>query len=477
MDHTRYVSPLVERYSSPEMAALFGDEKKFRTWRRLWLALAEVEKDLGLDITDEQVAAIRAHLDDIDHAKAAAYELELRHDVMAHVHALADVAPEAKGILHLGATSCYVGDNTDLIVMREGLALLGAKVAGVIAQLADFARRWADLPTLGYTHFQPAQPTTVGKRACLWIADLLVDLENIERMQRELRFRGAKGTTGTQASFLALFEGDHKKVEELDRRVAHAFGFERTWPVTGQTYSRKVDHEIVAVIGSLGVSAHKMCTDLRLLAHEKEVEEPMGEFQVGSSAMAYKRNPMRCERACGLARHMMALPAETAATASVQWMERTLDDSAARRIVLPEAFLAADGLLETLLDLVDGLVVYPKVVEANLAAELPFMATENILMGFVKRGGDRQLGHEAIRRHSRGAARRVKEEGLPNDLLERIRLDPLFESVAFDLDRLADPRAFVGRAPQQVTGFLESEVGPVLARWAGRSKKGAGLRV
>lgn len=476
-DPSRYQSPLVERYASPEMSALFGDDRKFRTWRRLWLALAEAQRDLGLSVTDAQCAAIREHLDDVDHARAAQLERELRHDVMAHVHALAELAPEARPILHLGATSCYVGDNTDLILMREGLQLLGAKVAGVVALLAAFARQWADLPCLGFTHFQAAQPTTVGKRATLWLADLLMDLENLERVARELRFRGAKGTTGTQASFLALFEGDHHRVEALDRRVAEAFGFARTWPVTGQTYSRKVDHEIVAAIASLGITLHKMCTDLRLLAHQKEIEEPMGEFQVGSSAMAYKRNPMRCERACGLARHLMALPAETAATASVQWMERTLDDSAPRRIVLPEAFLAADGLLETVLDLTDGLVVYPRVIERNLNAELPFMATENVLMAAVRRGGDRQALHEAIRRHARAAARRVKEDGLDNDLLDRIRQDPAFHLVAHDLDRLVDPRAFIGRAPQQVLGFLESEVAPALSRWEGRLRKGAGLRV
>ena len=477
IDRTRYQSPLVERYATAEMAALFSDERRFRTWRRLWLALAESQQALGVPITDAQIAAIRAHLDDIDHERAAAYERDLRHDVMAHIRTLADVAPEAGPIIHLGATSCFVGDNTDLIVMREAIDLLASKVAGAIHLLSNFAAQNADLPTLGYTHYQPAQLTTVGKRACLWIADLLVDLENLVRIYKGLRFRGVKGTTGTQASFVALFDGDTRKVDELDQRVAAAFGFHSTYPVTGQTYSRKVDHEILSVLGSLGVSAHKMCTDLRLLAHDKEIEEPVGEFQVGSSAMAYKRNPMRCERACGLARHLITLPIDTAHTAAVQWMERTLDDSAVRRIALPEAFLAADGLLETILDLVDGLVVYPKVIERNISRELPFMATENILMAMVRKGGDRQVVHELIRKHSRAAARRVKEEGLDNDLIDRLRADPAFALIHADLDRLTDPRAFIGRAPQQVAGFLESEVAPALKPWLGRMHKGAGLRV
>jgi adenylosuccinate lyase len=474
-DPTRWHSPLTGRYASPEMSSLFSDDHKFRTWRRLWLALAEAEQALGLPISDAQLDELRAHLDDIDYAAAAAYERELRHDVMAHVHALGDVAPLARPIVHLGATSCFVGDNTDLLVMRDALDLLVPKVAGVIRQLADFALAWADLPTLGFTHFQPAQLTTVGKRACLWAQDLLFDLENLRRLRDGLRFRGVKGTTGTQASFLALFDGDHDRVEALDRRVAEAFGFARTFAVTGQTYSRKVDHEVVSALGSFGASAHKLATDLRLLAHLKEVEEPFGAKQIGSSAMAYKRNPMRSERICALARHLMTLPNNTAQTAAVQWMERTLDDSANRRLTLGEAFLTADATLEALLDVTAGFVVYPKVIGRRVASELPFMATENLIMAMVRAGADRQEVHEAIRVHSLAAAARVKQDGLDNDLVDRVRNDPFFAPIHDRIDALLEPSTFVGRAPEQVRAFVRREVEPALAGLA--VARPAGLRV
>ncbi len=473
----RYESPLVQRYATEEMARLFSDDHKVRTWRRLWLALAEAQQALGLEIGDAQLDALRAHLDDVDHAAAARYERALRHDVMAQVHALGDQAPEARGILHLGATSCFVGDNTDLITLRDGLDLLLPKVAGVIANLAAFAERWADRPTLGFTHFQPAQLTTVGKRATLWIQDLLLDLDNLSRQRSRLRFRGAKGTTGTQASFLLLFGGDHDKVEALDRRLAAAFGFAESWPVTGQTYPRKVDHEVVAALGSFGVTAHRMGTDLRLLAHLKEVEEPFGSQQIGSSAMAYKRNPMRSERVCALSRHLITLGQNTAWTAATQWMERTLDDSANRRITLAEAFLAADGVLETLLSVTSGLVVHPAVIARRIASELPFMATENILMAMVQAGADRQTVHEAIRVHAMEAAREVKEHGRDNDLLDRIRADATFAPILPRLDALLDPATFVGRAPEQTRAFLAGEVEAALAPWRDRLSRGEGLRV
>jgi adenylosuccinate lyase len=470
-------SPLTERYATTAMCELWGDDRRFRTWRRLWLALATEQRALGLDIPEAALTELAGHLDDIDYAAAARYERELRHDVMAHVHALGDVAPVARPYVHLGATSCFVTDNADLLAIRDGLDLLLPKVAAAARSLAGFARRWADQPTLAFTHLQPAQPTTVGKRACLWLQDLLADLASLQRVRAELRFRGAKGTTGTQASFLELFDGDHDRVRELDRRVARAMGFERTYAVTGQTYSRKVDHDVLSALGSFGVTTHKLATDLRLLAHLKEVEEPFGKKQIGSSAMAYKRNPMRSERICALARHLLTLPLETAQTAAVQWMERTLDDSANRRIVLAEAFLSADAVLETLLEVVDGLVVYPKVIERHLREELPFMATENVLMAAVKKGGDRQDLHERIRVHAQAAGRRVKEEGLPNDLLDRLRADPAFAGVAQDLDAMLDPRAYVGRAPRQVVEFLEEEVEPALAPWKDHAVRGEGLRV
>lgn len=477
-DRSRWSSPLVDRYASDAMAFLWSDQHKFATWRRLWLALAEAQQELGLDIADGQLDQLRAHLDDIDFEAAAAYEKQLRHDVMAHVHALGDLAPDARAIVHLGATSCFVGDNTDLLVLRDSLDVLLPKLAAVADQLATFARRWASQPTLGFTHFQPAQVTTVGKRACLWLQELLFDLRNLERVRDDLRFRGAKGTTGTQASYLALFDGDHGKVEALDEKVAHAMGFDQRYRVTGQTYSRKVDHDVVSAIGSFGATAHKIATDVRLLAHLKEIEEPFGKHQIGSSAMAYKRNPMRSERICALSRHLMTLPGNSAQTAAVQWMERTLDDSANRRVTLAEAFLCADGVLEALLSVTRGLEVYPAVIDARLRAELPFMATEEILMAMVQAGGDRQDLHELIRVHSQEAAAQVKRHGRPNDLLDRLRADDAFAPVHDQLDTLLDPARFVGRAPQQVEDFLTAEAEPAIAPWRDRFPDGAGaLRV
>ena len=470
-------SPLGARYASPAMSGIWSDDHKFRTWRRLWLALAEIQQDLGLPIRDDQLDELRAHLDDIDYALASRYERELRHDVMAHVHALGDVAPGARGIVHLGATSCFVGDNADLLAIRESFDLLLPKLAGAIHHLAAFARRWAEQPTLAFTHFQPAQPTTVGKRACLWIQDLVTDLQAFVRVRSELRFRGAKGTTGTQASFLALFDGDHARVEALDRRIAERFGFARTYAVTGQTYPRKVDHDVVSALASFGATVHKIATDLRLLAHLKEVEEPFGKQQIGSSAMAYKRNPMRSERICALARHLMVLPQDTAQTAATQWMERTLDDSANRRMVLPEAFLAADGVLETLLDVVRGLVVYPAVIDRRLREELPFMITEDVMMAAAKAGGDRQELHERIRVHAQAAGAEVKQHGRPNDLVDRLRSDPAFASVVAGLDAMLDPRRYVGRAPEQVAAYLDGEVAEALRPFADRLEDGGGLRV
>ena len=477
MSKTVYQTPLVARYATAQMSALWSDDTKFRTWRKLWLALAEAEAALGLPISEAQLDELRAHQDDIDYEAAAKYEKALRHDVMAHVHALGDIAPLARPIVHLGATSCFVGDNTDVLVLRDAIDLLLPKLAGVIENFAEFASEWAHQPTLGFTHFQPAQLTTVGKRACLWIQELLIDLGNLERQRRELRFRGVKGTTGTQGSFLALFDGDHDKVVALDKKVAAAFGFERSWAVTGQTYPRKMDHEIVMTLGSFGATAHKIATDIRLLAHLKEVEEPFGKKQIGSSAMAYKRNPMRSERVCALSRHLITLPMNSAQTAATQWMERTLDDSANRRITLAEAFLAADGVLETLLSVSGGLVVYPAVIGRRVAEELPFMATENIIMAAVRKGTDRQDVHEWIREHSLAAAAEVKQKGKANDLLDRIRADSNFANIHDDLDSLLDPSTFVGRAPQQVQNFLADEVVPALAPWAGKTGSGQGLRV
>ncbi|XP_015274672.1 PREDICTED: adenylosuccinate lyase [Gekko japonicus] len=472
---SRYRSPLVSRYASPDMAFNFSERKKFGTWRRLWLYLAQAEKSLGLPITDEQIQEMEANLDNIDFKMAAEEEKRLRHDVMAHVHTFAHCCPKAAGIIHLGATSCYVGDNTDLIVLRDGLDLLLPKLARVISRLADFAEKYANLPTLGFTHYQPAQLTTVGKRCALWIQDLCMDLHNLERAQDELRFRGVKGTTGTQASFLQLFEGDHDKVEELDRLVTAMAGFKRAYIVTGQTYSRKVDIDVLSVLASLGASIHKICTDIRLLANLKEIEEPFEKEQIGSSAMAYKRNPMRSERCCSLARHLMTLILDPLQTASVQWFERTLDDSANRRISLAEAFLTADIILSTLQNISEGLVVYPKVIARRIQQELPFMSTENIIMAMVKAGGNRQDCHEKIRVLSQQAAAVVKQEGGDNDLIARIRADPYFSPIHDQLETLLEPTSFTGRASQQVTRFLKEEVYPVLTPY--QSKMGVKMEL
>lgn len=462
----RYSNPLTERYASPEMSWIFSANFKFGTWRRLWLTLAECEKELGLEIPDAAIEALRAHLDDVDLVRAAQLERELRHDVMAHVHALGEQAPAARGIIHLGATSAFVGDNTDLIQHRDALILVRRRLVGVVAALADFARRYRDLPTLGFTHFQPAQPTTVGKRATLWIQDLLLDLEEIEFRLETLRFRGVRGTTGTQASFLDLFEGDHEKVERLNRMVAERMGIPLVFGVTGQTYTRKVDYGALSTLSGLAQSASKIAHDLRLLAHLREVEEPFEEHQIGSSAMPYKRNPMRSERITALARHVITLVIDPAFTAATQWFERTLDDSANKRIAIPEAYLATDSILLLLHNVSSGLVVYPEMIRRRLAAELPFMATENLMMRSVKRGGDRQELHERVRQHALAAGARVKGEGLENDLLDRIAGDPAFGVSRAELEEELRPERFVGRAPEQVDTFLAEWVDPVLERYA-----------
>ncbi len=459
-----YVCPLEGRYASAAMKELFSPQRKFSTWRRLWLALAEAQQQLGLDISDEQIAALRAHLDDIDFDQAARYEREFRHDVMAHIHTLGDVAPAARPIIHLGATSQFVGCNTDILIMRDALRLLRDYLANVVDALGRFAEEYRELPCLAFTHFQAAQPTTVGKRATLWCADFLRDLRDVEYRLDSLEFRGVKGTTGTQASYLSLFDGDHEKVEQLERAVAAKFGFESVALVTGQTYSRKVDAAISQTLAGIGVSVHKFANDVRLLAHRKEMEEPFAKSQVGSSAMAYKRNPMRCERATALARFLIDVAQSPVHTAAEQWFERTLDDSANKRLAISEAFLSADAILQITRNVAEGLVVYPAVIETNLRAELPFMATENILMAAVQAGGDRQELHERIRQHSQAAAREVKELGRPNDLIERLSKDDAFGDI--DLDALLDPSAFVGRAPEQVDAFIAQAVGPVRERYA-----------
>jgi adenylosuccinate lyase len=459
-----YLSPLVERVATREMVELWGPQKKFSTWRRCWIALAEAEQELGLPITDEQLVQMREHVDDIDFEAARKFEQETRHDVMAHIHAFAQVAPKAAPIIHLGATSCFVGDNTDLILIRDGLNLILGKAVNVLSRLADFAMKWKDLPTLGYTHYQPAQLVTVGKRACLWAQDILTDVEDVEAVLRELRCRGVKGTTGTQASFLALFDGDADKVRRLDQLVAERLGFDRSYPVTGQTYPRKVDTHVLRALAGVGESVHKFATDMRLLQNLKEIEEPFGAKQVGSSAMAYKRNPMRCERACALARFLLASPLHGEFTTAVQWFERTLDDSAIRRLSLPEAFLTCDGILNLYLSIMEDPVVYPKVIEKHVQAELPFMATENILMECVKRGGDRQKLHEQIRNHAQAAAQQVKEQGGDNDLLDRLARDSVVGMTREEIDQVLDVRKFVGRAPEQVVEFVRESVQPVLKR-------------
>jgi len=462
----RYVNPLTERYASPEMSRVFSANFKFGSWRRLWLALAESERELGLEIPEEAIRALRDHLDDFDLDRAAELERELRHDVMAHVHHLGEQAPEARAIIHLGATSAYVGDNTDLIQHREALTLVRRRLVGVIAALAGFAREHRALPTLGFTHFQPAQPTTVGKRATLWIQDLMLDLEEVEFRLETLRFRGVRGTTGTQASFLDLFEGDHEKVEALNARVAERMGFQRVYGVTGQTYTRKVDYGCLATLAGIAQSASKIAHDLRLLAHLREVEEPFEEHQIGSSAMPYKRNPMRSERITALARHSIALLIDPAFTAATQWFERTLDDSANKRIAVPEAYLTVDSILLILHNVSSGLVVYPEMIRRRLMEELPFMATENLIMRSVKRGGDRQELHEKVRRHALLAGARVKRDGLDNDLLDRIAGDEAFGVTRAELDEELRPERYVGRAPEQVDRFLQEWVEPALTRYA-----------
>ncbi|KAH8368990.1 hypothetical protein KR200_006653 [Drosophila serrata] len=460
-----YKSPLSTRYASKEMQFLFSDQNKFSTWRRLWVWLARAESTLGLEISEAQIAEMEREISNIDFEAAAAEEKLTRHDVMAHVHVFAKQCPTAAPVIHLGATSCYVGDNTDLIVLRDALQLLLPRVACVIARLSQFAQSYKDQPTLGFTHLQPAQLTTVGKRACLWIQDLIMDERALSRCLEDLRFRGVKGTTGTQASFLQLFNGNGEKVKQLDKLVTELAGFKKAYSVTGQTYSRKVDVEIVGALASLGTTVHKMCTDLRILASRKELEEPFESTQIGSSAMAYKRNPMRSERCCALARHLITLFSSAANTHATQWLERTLDDSANRRLTLSEAFLSADATLLTLLNISQGLVVYPKVIERHIAQELPFMSTENIIMAMVKAGGDRQVCHEKIRVLSQEAGAQVKQHGKDNDLVDRVRKDPYFAPILEHLDTILDARTFTGRASEQVDDFVEEEVRPVLARY------------
>ncbi len=462
MSHDVYQSPLSSRYASKEMKHLFSEEKKFQTWRKLWIALAEAEQELGLDITDEQIAQLKEHANDINYEEAKAREAIVRHDVMSHVYAYGLQAPKAKGIIHLGATSCYVGDNTDLIIMHEGLELLRSKLAAVLARLEAFALEYKDMPALAFTHFQPAQPTTVGKRASLWAQDLVMDYEEISWLLDHKKLLGQKGTTGTQASFLELFDGDSKKAAQIDQLICEKMGYDQWFAVSGQTYPRKYDTQVLHALAGIAQSAHKFSNDLRLLQHKKEMEEPFEKGQIGSSAMAYKRNPMRSERMAALANYILADTMNPAITASTQWFERTLDDSANKRIAIAEAFLAADGILDLYLNITDGLVVYPKVIEADLRKELPFMATENIMMDAVKAGGDRQELHEAIRVHSMEAAKQVKELGLENDLLERIAKDDRFPLSLEELEARMNPSLYIGRAPEQTQEFFEQVVDPIL---------------
>ena len=461
-EYDRYVSPLSERYASKEMQYIFSPDMKFKTWRRLWIALAETEMELGLDITPEQVAELKAHAEEINYEVAKERERVVRHDVMSHVYAYGVQCPNAKGIIHLGATSCYVGDNTDIIVMTEGLKLVKKKLVNVMAALAKFALEYKDLPTLGFTHFQPAQPTTVGKRASLWLQELQLDYEDLCYVLDGMKLLGSKGTTGTQASFMELFDGDEEKIREMDRRIAKKMGFAACFPVSGQTYSRKMDTRVVNVLAGIASSANKFANDIRLLQHLKEIEEPFEKTQIGSSAMAYKRNPMRSERICSLARYVMVDALNPAMTTSVQWCERTLDDSAGKRLSVPEAFLAIDGILDLYLNVASGLVVYPKVIEKRLMSELPFMATENIMMDAVKAGGDRQELHEKIRVLSMEAGRNVKERGLENNLLDLIAADENFGLSLEDLKKTMDPKLYVGRAPSQVKEYVEQFIEPIL---------------
>ncbi|MFT4105421.1 MAG: adenylosuccinate lyase [Lacrimispora sp.] len=460
----RYQSPLSERYASREMQYIFSQDKKFKTWRKLWIALAETERELGLPITEEQIGELKAHQDEINYDVARQREKEVRHDVMSHVYAYGVQCPGAKGIIHLGATSCYVGDNTDIIIMTEALNLVRRKLLNVISLLAGFCDKYKDLPALAFTHFQPAQPTTVGKRATLWLHDLMMDLEDVDYLLSSIRLLGSKGTTGTQASFLELFDGDMDKVRKADDMIAEKMGFPGCYPVSGQTYSRKVDSRVVNVLAGIAQSAHKFSNDIRLLQHLKELEEPFEKHQIGSSAMAYKRNPMRSERMASLSNYVMADVMNPMLVSSTQWFERTLDDSANKRLSVPEGFLAVDGILDLYLNVVDGLVVYPKVIEKHLMAELPFMATENIMMDAVKAGGDRQELHERIRELSMEAGRNVKEKGLDNNLLELIAADSSFNLSLEELKAGMDPKKYVGCAPAQVTAYLDEEVTPLLEK-------------
>lgn len=462
MKQSTYQNPLIERYTSKEMTYLFSPDNKFITWRKLWIALAEAEKEMGLPISDEQIEELKANQNNINYDVAIQREKETRHDVMSHVYAYGQQCPKARGIIHLGATSAYVGDNTDVIVMRDALQLIKKKMVNLFFVLSKFCDQYKGIPTLGFTHFQPAQLTTVGKRGTLWLLDLLMDFENLEFQLGRMKLRGVKGTTGTQASFFNLFNNDHEKVKELENKVAEKMGFDKTFPVTGQTYSRKLDYEVLTVLSGIAQSLHKMTNDLRLLQSLKEIEEPFEKNQIGSSAMAYKRNPMRSERIASLARYVIAAAQNTAMTASTQWFERTLDDSANRRIVIPEAFMAIDGILDIAINVCDGLVVYEKMIQQHINNELPFMATENILMEAVKQGGDRQELHEKIRVHSMEAAKQVKMEGKPNDLIERILGDEEFNLTKNQLEELMDANHFVGRAPQQVTDFLTDYIYPII---------------
>ena len=466
MSTDRYVSPLSERYASKEMQYIFSPDKKFRTWRKLWIALAETEKELGLPITQEQIDELKAHQDDINYDVAKAREKEVRHDVMSHVYAYGCQCPKAKGIIHLGATSCYVGDNTDIIVMTEALKLVHKKLINVLNELAAFADKYKDLPTLAFTHFQPAQPTTVGKRATLWMQEFCLDLEDLEHVISTMKLLGSKGTTGTQASFKELFEGDEEKINKIDPMIAEKMGFRECYPVSGQTYSRKVDTRVLNVLAGIAASAHKMSNDIRLLQHLKEVEEPFEKSQIGSSAMAYKRNPMRSERIASLSRYVIVDALNPAITSATQWFERTLDDSANKRLSIPEGFLAIDGILDLCLNVVDGLVVYPKVIRKHMMAELPFMATENIMMDAVKTGGDRQELHERIRELSMEAGKNVKVNGEENNLLELIAADPAFGLSLEDLKKTMEPSRYVGRAPEQVDAFLGQVVKPILGKYS-----------
>ena len=462
MSTDRYVSPLSERYASKEMQYIFSPDMKFRTWRRLWIALAETEKELGLNITQEQIDELKAHAEDINYDVAKERERQVRHDVMSHVYAYGVQCPKAKGIIHLGATSCYVGDNTDIIVMTEALKLVKKKLVNVIAELSAFADKYKDQPTLAFTHFQPAQPTTVGKRATLWTQEFLLDLEDLEYVLGTMKLLGSKGTTGTQASFLELFDGDQETIDKIDPMIAEKMGFKECYPVSGQTYSRKVDTRLANILAGIAASAHKMSNDIRLLQHLKEVEEPFEKSQIGSSAMAYKRNPVRSERIASLSRYVMVDALNPAITSATQWFERTLDDSANKRLSIPEGFLAIDGILDLCLNVVDGLVVYPKVIEKHMMAELPFMATENIMMDAVKAGGDRQELHERIRELSMEAGKTVKVEGKDNNLLELIAADSAFNLSLEDLQRSMDPKKYIGRAKEQTERFVNTVVQPIL---------------